>query len=38
VKLWRDASARSARRPFAYSILYLTLLFTAMVVDRQLIL
>jgi heme o synthase len=38
VMLWRDASARAARRLFGYSILYLTLLFTAMVVDRQLIL
>ena len=38
VVLWREASARAARRLFGYSILYLTLLFTAMVVDRQLIL
>jgi protoheme IX farnesyltransferase len=38
IVLWREASAQAARRLFGYSILYLTLLFTAMVVDRQLIL
>jgi protoheme IX farnesyltransferase len=38
VRLWRDRSAAAARRLFKYSLLYLTLLFTAMVVDRQLLL
>jgi protoheme IX farnesyltransferase len=38
VQLWREASVPGARRLFKYSILYLTLLFTAMVVDRQLVL
>jgi protoheme IX farnesyltransferase len=35
VRLWREASAMAARRLFRYSILYLALLFVAMVVDRQ---
>ncbi len=38
VRLWREASTFAARRLFRYSIIYLTLLFAAMVVDRQLIL
>jgi protoheme IX farnesyltransferase len=37
VRLWRDASALAARRLFRYSILYLMLLFVAMVVDRQIV-
>jgi protoheme IX farnesyltransferase len=35
VRLWRDATAIAARRLFLYSILYLALLFVAMVIDRQ---
>ncbi len=35
VRLWREASAMAARRLFRYSILYLALLFVAMVVDGQ---
>jgi heme o synthase len=35
VLLWREESVPAARRLFKYSILYLALLFTAMVVDRQ---
>ena len=35
VRLWREATAMAARRLFRYSILYLALLFVAMVVDRQ---
>lgn len=38
VRLRREASAPAARRLFKYSMLYLTLLFTAMVVDRSLLL
>jgi heme o synthase len=38
VRLWRQPTAFAARRLFRYSIVYLTLLFTAMVVDRQMIL
>jgi protoheme IX farnesyltransferase len=38
VRLWREASAMAARRLFRYSILYLALLFVAMVVDRQVLL
>ena len=34
-RLVRDADAPAARRLFRYSMLYLALLFTAMVVDRQ---
>ncbi len=34
VRLMREASALAARRLFRYSILYLALLFTALVVDR----
>jgi protoheme IX farnesyltransferase len=37
VRLWREASASAARRLFRYSILYLMLLFVAMVVDRQIV-
>jgi len=37
-RLCRERSALAARRLFRYSIIYLTLLFTAMVVDRQLLL
>ena len=37
-RLCRERSAPAARRLFRYSIIYLTLLFTAMVLDRQLIL
>jgi protoheme IX farnesyltransferase len=36
VLLWREESVPAARRLFKYSILYLALLFTTMVVDRQL--
>ena len=35
VRLWREATARAARQLFLYSIVYLALLFVAMVVDRQ---
>jgi protoheme IX farnesyltransferase len=35
VRLWREASAMAARRLFRFSMLYLALLFVAMVVDRQ---
>jgi protoheme IX farnesyltransferase len=35
VRLWRDATAVAARRLFFYSIVYLALLFVAMVIDRQ---
>jgi len=35
VRLWREATAMAARRLFRFSILYLALLFVAMVVDRQ---
>ena len=35
VRLWREATALAARRLFRFSILYLALLFVAMVVDRQ---
>jgi protoheme IX farnesyltransferase len=38
VRLWREASAMAARRLFRFSILYLALLFVAMVVDRQVLL
>lgn len=38
VRLRWEASAPAARRLFKYSMLYLTLLFTAMVVDRSLLL
>ncbi|MFN8523428.1 MAG: heme o synthase [Chloroflexota bacterium] len=38
VQLIRDMSAMAARRLFRYSILYLALLFVAMVVDRQVLL
>jgi protoheme IX farnesyltransferase len=38
VRLWRQPTVFAARRLFRYSIVYLTLLFTAMVVDRQMIL
>jgi protoheme IX farnesyltransferase len=38
VRLWREASQPAARRLFRYSIIYLTLLFAAMVVDRQVVL
>jgi protoheme IX farnesyltransferase len=38
VGLWRHPSTSAARRLFRYSIVYLTLLFGAMVVDRQMIL
>ncbi|MCC7367819.1 MAG: protoheme IX farnesyltransferase [Chloroflexi bacterium] len=38
VKLFREASAVAARRLFFYSMLYLALLFVAMVVDRQVLL
>jgi protoheme IX farnesyltransferase len=37
-RLWRDETSDSARRMFKFSMLYLTLLFTAMVIDRQVIL
>jgi protoheme IX farnesyltransferase len=37
LRLWREASVAAARSLFRYSIVYLTLLFAAMVVDRQLI-
>ncbi|HYU18944.1 MAG TPA: heme o synthase [Chloroflexota bacterium] len=35
IRLVRDASIEAARRLFRYSIVYLALLFVAMVVDRQ---
>jgi protoheme IX farnesyltransferase len=35
VRLFREATAMAARRLFRFSILYLALLFVAMVVDRQ---
>lgn len=38
VKLFREATAVAARRLFFYSMLYLALLFVAMVVDRQVLL
>ena len=38
VRLLREASAMAARRLFRFSILYLALLFIAMVVDRQVLL
>jgi protoheme IX farnesyltransferase len=38
VRLKRDATAVAARRLFLYSMLYLALLFAAMVVDRQVLL
>ena len=38
VRLLRDQSAPAARRLFRYSMLYLALLFVAMVVDRQVLL
>jgi heme o synthase len=38
VRLLREASAPAARRLFRYSMLYLALLFGAMVVDRQVVL
>jgi heme o synthase len=37
-KLWREETTDAARRMFKFSMLYLTLLFTAMVIDRQVIL
>jgi heme o synthase len=38
VRLFREASPTAARRLFLYSMLYLALLFAAMVVDRQVLL
>ena len=38
IRLVRDPSAPAARRLFRYSMLYLALLFAAMVVDRQVLL
>ena len=38
VRLWREATAPAARRLFLFSMLYLALLFVAMVVDRQVLL
>ncbi|MFN0070679.1 MAG: heme o synthase [Chloroflexota bacterium] len=38
IKLWRDATTDSARQMFKFSMLYLALLFTVMVIDRQVIL
>jgi heme o synthase len=38
LRLLRDANAMAARRLFRYSMLYLALLFAAMVIDRQVIL
>jgi protoheme IX farnesyltransferase len=35
VRLWRDATALAARKLFRFSLMYLALLFVAMVVDRQ---
>lgn len=37
-RLWRHPSTGAARQLFTYSMLYLTLLFAAMVVDRQVML
>src|SRR5580704_12005086 len=34
VRVWRDASDRSARQMFAFSLLYLFLIFTLLLVDR----
>ena len=38
LRLWREETTDAARRMFKFSMLYLTLLFTAMVIDRQVIL
>src|SRR5215217_4847090 len=38
VRFWREATAPAARRLFLFSMLYLALLFVAMVVDRQVLL
>jgi protoheme IX farnesyltransferase len=38
MRLWREETTDAARRMFKFSMLYLTLLFTAMVIDRQVIL
>ena len=34
VRVWFDSGERAARQMFAFSILYLFLLFTLMIVDR----
>ena len=34
VRVWRDESERSARRMFAFSLLYLLLIFSLLLVDR----
>jgi protoheme IX farnesyltransferase len=38
MRLWREATPLAARRLFLFSMLYLALLFAAMVVDRQVLL
>jgi len=34
VRVWRDESERSARQMFGYSLLYLLLIFSLLLVDR----
>jgi protoheme IX farnesyltransferase len=34
INVWRDESDRSARRMFAFSLLYLFLIFSLLLVDR----
>ena len=36
VRLWRDASVRASSALFRYSILYLSLLFAALMIDHYL--
>ena len=34
IRVWRDAGEKSARQMFAFSLLYLFLIFTLLLVDR----
>jgi protoheme IX farnesyltransferase len=34
IRVWRDESDRSARRMFAFSLLYLFLIFSLLLADR----
>jgi len=35
IRVWRDAGERSARQMFAFSLLYLLLIFSLLLVDRS---
>jgi heme o synthase len=35
IGVWRDASDRGARRMFAFSLLYLFLIFTVLLIDHR---